>query len=232
LATSDQKACPAGFFVLYSRKMFETATSLLFDFISLPTLVIGVIAVGSFIWLATCYNQLSRLRAEIDEAFEKINVHIKERHHLVPTFIEIIKKHTKNTQPAATLIDNAAKARHTMAMAAERVRTFSNDASSINSLVNADFAFNLAIDHLTALQSSHETLRTDDVFKKLIKELGTIESNLSFTRQLYNDVVDSYNNTCASFPSVVLAAALGFRAAGTLATTKLRKETPSAFSRA
>jgi LemA protein len=232
LATSDQKACPAGFFVLYSRKMFETTWSLLSDFISLPTLGIGATVAACFIWLIACYNRLSKLRAEIDEAFEKINVHIKERHHLTPVLMNIIKRHTKSSQAANTLIDNATKARHTMATAAERVRTFSNDASSINSLVNADVAFNLALDHLTALQSSHTSLRTDELFKKLIKEMSTIESNLSFTHQLYNDVVDNYNHTCATFPSVVLAATLGFRAAGTLTTAKHRKATTAAFSRA
>jgi hypothetical protein len=212
--------------------MFESTLASISDFASPVTLGVIVIATGCFFWLVSCYKNLAHLRTEIDEAFEKIDVHIKERHHLTPALMEIIQQHTKNSQPAATLMDNAAKARHTMAIATERVRAFSNDASSINSLVNADVSFNLALDHLTALQNSHSSLRTDELFKKLIKDLSTIEGNLSFTHQLYNDVVNSYNHACSTFPSLVIAAALGFRVAGTLTSTKRRNASAGVLSRA
>jgi LemA protein len=150
---------------------------------------------------------------DIDHAFEKIDVHIKERHHLAPSLLEIIKQHTPSQ---AALIDKVLKARHTMATAAERVRAFSNDPSSINSLVNADVAFSIALEQITALQKTHPTLADDELFQKLTKNLELIERNLSFTHQLYNDVVNNYNGACATFPSVILAGALGFRSAGTL----------------
>jgi LemA protein len=223
LATNDQKACPAGFFVLYSKGMFET---------SLITPILLVCALASLAWLAVCYSRLSRRRKDIDEAFAKIDVHIKERHHLAPSLIEIVKQHVQSTQAISLLIDNVVRARHTMATSAERVRAFSNDTSSINSLVNADVAFNLALENLTALQSSHPSLLTDELFKNLIQKLNSIESNISFTHQLYNDVVNSYNNACATFPSLLLAGVLGFRTAGTLAPSRQRNTTNAKLSQA
>lgn len=187
---------------------------------SIFTLALVACGLTCFIWLAVCYKKLSKLRKDIDEAFEKIDVHIKERHHLAPALLEIVKQHAQNSLVASSLIEKVTRARHTMATAAERVRAFSNDTSSINSLVNADVAFNLALENLTALQNTHASLRDDELFKNLIKKLSGIESNISFTHKLYNDVVNSYNNACATFPSLLLAGALGFRTAGTLASTR------------
>jgi LemA protein len=223
LATNDQKACPAGFFVLYSRKMFESSL------IPVALIACGIACVA---WLAACYQKLSKLRTDIDEAFEKIDVYIKERHHLAPALLEIVKQHAQNSQIASSLMDKVTQARHTMATAAERVRAFSNDTSSINSLVNADVALNLALENLTALQNTHDSLRNDELFINLINKLSAIESNISFTNQLYNEVVNSYNHACATFPSLLLAGALGFRTAGTLAPTRQRTGTKAAFSQA
>jgi LemA protein len=223
LATSDQKACPAGFFVLYSKEMLES---------SLITPVLLLCGLACFAWLAVCYTKLSRLRKDIDESFAKIDVHIKERHDLAPLLIEIVKQHGQNAHATSTLIDNVVRARHTMATSAERVRAFSNDTSSINSLVNADVAFNLALENLTSLQNTHASLRNDELFTNLVKKLNTIESNISFTHQLYNDVVNNYNNACATFPSLLLAGALGFRTAGTMASTRQRNTTNANLSQA
>jgi LemA protein len=205
-ATSDQDARPAGIFVLYSRRML---TSLPFN-----TVLVSLAVFACLIWLALSYNNLSRLRTEIDQAFERIDVHIKERHHLTPSLLEVVKQHTKEQ---GALFDKVMKARHTMATSAERVRAFSNDTSSINSLVNADVALNIALEQILAMQKTHPTLATDELFQKLKNNLISIEANLSFTHQLYDDVVRNYNCACAGFPSVLLAAALGFRSAGTLA---------------
>jgi LemA protein len=203
--------------------MFET---------SLITPILFVCGFACFAWLVVCYSKLSRLRKDIDEAFSKIDVHIKERHHLTPSLIEIVKQHAQNAPAVARLIDNVVRARHTMATSAERVRAFSNDPSSINSLVNADVAFNLALENLTALQHTHALLRNDELFKNLIKKLSAIEGNISFTHQLYNDVVNSYNHACATFPSLLLAGALGFRTAGTLAPSRQRNATNATLSQA
>lgn len=190
------------------------------------------IGVACFGWLVLCYSKLTKLRSEIDVAFEKIDVHIKERHHLAPSLIEIVKLHTTAAPAASRLIDKVVHARHTMATAAERVRAFSNDTSSINSLVNADVAFNLALENLTALQSTHNSLSSDELFNKLIKKLNSIDSNISFTHQLYNDAVNSYNNACASFPSLLLAGALGFRTAGILVPNRPSSATKRSLSQA
>jgi LemA protein len=203
--------------------MFET---------SLITPVLLACGIACFAWLAICYSKLSKLRKDIDDSFAKIDVHIKERHHLAPSLIEIVKQHTQNAHVASSLVDDVVRARHTMATSAERVRAFSNDTSSINSLVNADVAFNLALENLTALQNSHASLGNDELFKSLIKKLSAIESNISFTHQLYNDVVNNYNNTCATFPSLLLAGALGFRVAGTLAPTRPRSTSNVKLSQA
>jgi LemA protein len=217
---------------MYSRGMFENIITAIFEFAS-PTTLIGIVGtVVCLIWLAASYAKLSKLRNEIDIAFDKIDVHIKERHHLAPSLLELTKQHTQNSPSITILIDNAMRARHTMATAAERVRTFSNDTSSINSLVNADVAFSLALERVSALQTTHAELGNDELFKKLAKNLSAIENNISFTHKLYNDVVNSYNSACATFPAVLLAGALGFRTAGTLAAAEKRSAGGSKLSQA
>jgi hypothetical protein len=232
MATNDQEACTAGFFVLYSIKMFANAFSSISEITSMTSIIIFVAITASIGWLAASYAKLSNLRSEIDQAFDRIDVHIKERHQLAPAFVEAVKQRATQTPASAVIINNVMQARHTMATAAERVRAFSNDTSSINSLVNADVAFSLALERLAALQITHASLANDERFTKLSKDLITIENNISFTHQLYNEVVNSYNNACIAFPAVLLAGALGFRAAGTLAPSKKRNTSSGALSQA
>jgi LemA protein len=212
--------------------MLEILSSTFAESSSWVTPVLVACCLSGFAWLAVCYTKLSQLRKDIDSSFIKIDVHFKERHHLALSLVEIVKQHSQHAATTSVLIDNAVRARHTMATAAERVRAFSNDTSSINSLVNADVAFNLALENLIALQNSHSALNNHELFKSLTKKLAIIESNISFTHQLYNDVVNSYNNACATFPSILLAGVLGFRVAGTLAATRRRSTTSPSLSQA
>jgi LemA protein len=214
------------------RAVFFCTVIRMFEFISITTLIgiaAATICVG---WLAICFVNLSKLRTDIDLAFEQIDIHLKQRHDLTPSLLEIVKQHVNHIQGSSNLIDNVMTARHTMAAAAVRVRTFSNDRASINSLVNADVALNLALDRIIDLAKTAQSLGNDELFKKLTSNLNTIEENISFARHLYNAVVNQYNDSCACFPAVIMAAPLGFRSAGTLAAHKHVTATPSSLGQA
>jgi LemA protein len=214
------------------RAVFFCKVRNMFEFLSLTTLICIAAATICVGWLAICFVNLSRLRTDIDVAFEQIDVHLKQRHDLTPSLLEIVKQHVNHIHGSSSLIDNVMTARHTMAAAAVRVRTFSNDRASINSLVNADVALNLALERIIDLAKTTQSLRSDELFKKLTGNLNTIEENISFTRHLYNAVVNQYNDACACFPAVLMAAPLGFRSAGTLAGHKHVSATASSLGQA
>jgi LemA protein len=46
---------------------------------------------------------------------------------------------------------------------------------------------------------------------QLTEELTSTENKISFARQHYNNVVESYNGSLQSFPTVLIAGMLGFQ---------------------
>jgi LemA protein len=48
---------------------------------------------------------------------------------------------------------------------------------------------------------------------QLMEELTSTENKVSFARQSYNDSVMTYNTSCQTFPTVILAGMFGFQEA-------------------
>ena len=63
---------------------------------------------------------------------------------------------------------------------------------------------------LFALVESYPQLKANDNVKQLQEELTSTENKIAFSRQFYNDSVNSYNTRRQSFPAVLAAASLGF----------------------
>jgi LemA protein len=187
---------------------------------SITTLFIIFFLAVACVWAFIAYQRLSKSRENIDLAFEEIDIDLKQRHEFTPRLIEFLASH-KFTD--ASLTSALLQARHTMANATVKIRTFSNDTPSINSLANANTAYAAALNKVLATASNCPAIRDDGTFKTMMATVEQTETAIAFKRQLYNDAVTVYNNQCAAFPSLLIAAMLGFRCAGILRCTTAAK---------
>jgi LemA protein len=70
-----------------------------------------------------------------------------------------------------------------------------------------------ALGRLFAVAENYPTLRANENVKMLQEELTSTENKVGFARQFYNDIATKFNTSQQTFPSNMLASALGFTTA-------------------
>jgi len=145
------------------------------------------------------YNRLVGARNAVQASVGTIEVQLKRRFDLIPNLIEAVKgqmQFEKGTLEAIT----AARSGITAAgdgMGAARV-------AAENQLASALASFRIQVEAYPALRSNENALR-------LQEELTSTENSIGFARQAYNSGYLGYKNAVETFPTNLLAGAMGFR---------------------
>lgn len=155
--------------------------------------VIAVIAILVLYFIAV-YNGLIARRNQVREAWATIDTQLKRRYDLIPNLVETVRgaaQHERSTLEAVTSARNAAMA--------------------ANGPTKAD-----AENHLTetlksifALSENYPTLRANENFLELQREITDTETKIQATRQFYNTVVMGLNTQIEQFPSNIVAKMFG-----------------------
>ena len=148
-------------------------------------------------WTAYAFNRLVRQSNLVREAWSGIDVQLKRRHDLVPNLVEVVKAYAAHEreifESVARLRSEAAAAR----ASAELERHENTLASRLRSVL--------------AVAEAYPELLANRSFLDLQNQLAEVENHLQMARRYYNGTVRDYNVAVESFPSNVVAAALGFR---------------------
>lgn len=165
--------------------------------------VIALVCIG-------IYNKLVALRNRFKNAFAQIDVQLKRRYDLVPNLVETAKgymKHESETLEAVIAARNQASAANTVAAANP------GNAAAMQGLLGAESALSGAMGKMMLTVERYPDLKANQTMSQLMEELTSTENKIAFARQAYNDSVMTYNTARETFPSVVLAGAMGFTAA-------------------
>jgi len=166
--------------------------------------------VGLFLWGASVYNALVRLRNRYKNAFSQIDVQLKRRYDLIPNLVETAKgymAHEKNTLEAVIQARNAAYG------ASQKAAADPSDPDAMNGLLGAESQLAGTLGRLMVLVESYPDLKANQNMLALQEELTSTENKVSFARQSYNDAVMGYNTTREIFPSNIVAGMFNFGAA-------------------
>jgi LemA protein len=158
-------------------------------------IVLGVIALIA-LWLIATYNGLVGGRNQAQTAWSQIDVQLKRRHDLIPNLVQVVKDAMGYEQETLTKVIQA--------------RNAAAAASGPAQAGPAEAALSQATRGLLGLVESYPQLKANENVKQLQEELTSTENKIAFSRQFYNDSVNSYNTRRQSFPAVLAAAALGF----------------------
>lgn len=156
--------------------------------------VIAVVAVIILYFIAV-YNGLIARRNQAREAWATIDTQLKRRYDLIPNLVESVKgaaAHEKDTLNAVIAARNAAM--------------------SVNGVADksvAEKGLTGALNKLFALGEAYPTLRANENFLELQRELTDTETKIQSARQFYNTVVMGLNTQIEQFPSNIVARMFG-----------------------
>jgi LemA protein len=161
--------------------------------------VLAIIVVLAVI-VVLVYNRLVTMRQRVKESYSDIDVQLKRRHDLIPNLVETVKGYATHER---TVFDEVTQA---------RAGAVSAGAQGPQDRAAAENVLTGALRSLFAVAEAYPQLQAVQEFKDLSENLRDTEDKIQFARRFYNGQVRDYNTALQTFPSVLLAGALGFKA--------------------
>ena len=165
---------------------------------SLGWLIVLAIIVIVVVFLALTYNRLVTLRQRVKEAFSDIDVQLKRRHDLIPNLVETVKGYAAHERGVFDEITQA------------RAGAIAAGAQGPQQRAAAEDMLTGALRSLFAVAEAYPQLQAVQEYKDLSENLRDTEDKIQFARRFYNGQVRDYNTALQTFPTVVLAGAMGF----------------------
>ena len=179
-------------------------------------IVIGIVVVliiAIMAWFIGCYNKLVKARNKVKNSWSQIDIQLKRRFDLIPNLAETVKGYTKHE---AGIFEEFAKARNVYAQASTK-----GDIAGMN---EANNMLSATLSRLIAVSEAYPELKANEHYVSMMKELSNTEDKIAYTRQFYNDVVNSYNDMREVFPGSIVANMFGFEEAEYFKTDEASRE--------
>jgi LemA protein len=144
------------------------------------------------------YNRLVADRNLARQGYADIDVQLRRRADLVPQLVEAVRGYAayeKALLTAVTELRAAALAEKSAAARFGRERELGT-----------------RLKQLVLLQENYPQLKADANFRDLSARLVEVEDSLQYARRFYNGAVEQYLTRIESFPDLVVARLLAFRA--------------------
>jgi LemA protein len=163
----------------------------------MEVLIIVGIVVLLLLGIIFIYNSLVRSKVRTDEAWSDITVQLKRRYDLIPNLVSTVKGYAKHEKG---VFEEVTKAR-TQAMGAH----------TVGEAAQADNMFQQALKSLFAVAEAYPDLKANENFKELQAEIVDTEDKIQAARRFYNGAVRDLNIKIQTFPTNLIAGALGFK---------------------
>lgn len=164
----------------------------------MPILIVIIAVI--VLWAIVAYNGFVRLLARTDEAWADIDVQLKRRYDLIPNLVETVKGYAEHE---SGVFEEVTKAR-TAAMSAE-------SSGNPGELAKAENMLSGTLKSLFAVAENYPTLKANENFLELQRELSDTENKIQAARRFYNNNVKNLNIKIKVFPSSLIANMFGFK---------------------
>lgn len=163
--------------------------------------------------LIIIYNNLVRLQGYYKNAFAQIETQLKRRYDLIPNLVETTKAYLHHENK--TLL-GVTQARNQALSSLNAAKMNPTNPQTIETLNQAEQNLRNNLQNLQIQIEAYPTLKANTTIMQFFEELTSTENRVGFARQAYNDAVTAFNITLRSFPSVCVAALMGFKEEGKL----------------
>ena len=151
-------------------------------------------------YVVMIYNNLVRLKHNVDKAWSNIEVLLKQRHDEIPKLVEVCKQFMSYEQETMNQI---IQTRSDVYAALEK--------ADIHRLGPAETQFRIRLGALLALSEAYPELKANSNFQHLEKRISIMETSIADRRTFYNESVNRYNIRIQQVPDIILANLLRFR---------------------
>lgn len=159
-------------------------------------LFLGIIFL-MILFVISLYNRLVRLRNNREQAFADVDVHLKQRHDLIPQLVESVKGYMGHERGVLTQITEA--------------RSSAIRANTINDKIAAENRLSTALEGLKVSVEAYPDLKASKNFMDLQNEISDIENKIAASRRFFNSATKELNVATELFPSNVVATLFNFR---------------------
>lgn len=143
------------------------------------------------LYLMATYNNLVKLRNDVEEGFSTMDVYLKKRYDLIPNLVETVKGYAKHEKETLTKVIEA--------------RNMAMNATSFEEKAQGENMLSGTLKSLFALSESYPDLKANTNFIDLQNQLKQIENDIANSRKYYNGVVKVFNTKVEVFPSNFVA---------------------------
>ena len=158
-------------------------------------ILLGLVALLA-LYLVVTYNGLINLKNQVANAWKQIDVQLQRRHDLIPNLVNAVRGYMEFERDTLERVIAA--------------RTRAVAATGAPARAEAEGELTQALGRLFAVAENYPDLKANRNVMQLQEELTTTENQLSYARQLYNDLVMRYNVRQTVFPTNLFARMLGF----------------------
>lgn len=158
-------------------------------------IVLGVVGVV-LLWAVFVFNRLVSLRNRLDNAWSQIDVQLRRRYDLIPNLVETVKAYAAHERG---LFEDVTRA-----------RALGMGAGTVHDQEQAENMITAALRQLLAVAENYPDLKANQNFAALQEELVGTEGKIAYSRQFYNDEVQTFNTLTQQFPSSIIAGMFRF----------------------
>ena len=153
--------------------------------------VIILIALGIISYIVGIYNNLVRLKNDLERSFSNIDVLLKQRHDELPKLIETCKGYMQYEQKTLEAVTQA--------------RTAYIRAGTPGEKAQADNMLTGALRTLFAVAEKYPDLKANANFIQLQARISGLEEKIAAQRGAYNEDVNAFNIRIAQVPDNFVA---------------------------
>ncbi|WP_261806542.1 LemA family protein [Lapidilactobacillus luobeiensis] len=159
-------------------------------------LVIGLVAlIGIMIGM---YNSLVKSEQAVESQWSQVETVLQRRYDLIPNLVSAVKGSMKHEDKVFSEISSARKAYGSATTTSEKIKANAQLDQSVGTLVNV-------------IGENYPKLQSNENVQTLMTQLEGSENRISVERRRYNQTIESYNKSVATFPKNILAGMMGFQ---------------------
>ncbi len=170
------------------------------------TIVLVVVALILGWMIKNTYNNLVVLDEGVKNSWAQVENVLQRRMDLIPNLVETVKGYAQFERETLEAVINArANATKT------QINPANMDAGELAKYMDAQNGLSSSLARLMVVVEQYPQLKANENFLRLQDELAGTENRIAVERRRYNESVQSYNQKMRAFPTVVIAAMLGFQ---------------------
>jgi len=179
--------------------------------LKITLIVVGVLVLIGFMlfsFVTGNYNKLVGLDEQVKSAWAQVQNQYQRRSDLVPNLVATVQGAANfERQTLTDVIEARAKATQPQINAESVI----NNPQAFQQFQQAQDNLGAALGRLLVVVEKYPDLKANQNFLDLQTQLEGTENRISTERRRFNEVVQSYNSTLRTFPTVMIAGFFGFQ---------------------